>query len=287
MNFAHHPIGPEEIWSAWAMDPLILLPLAGAAWLYARGVARLRTARRRRSVATRALAFYGGLLALAGALLSPLHAAAEALFSAHMVQHLALMLVAAPLLVLGAPLTRSWRGLPRRTQSSLATWHRAMAPWTRRLVHPLLVMALHAAALWTWHFPEVYGAGLADPALHALEHASFLGSALLFWTVVIRGGSQQRAPYAALAVVFLTALHSGALGALITFAARPLYDAHVGRAAAWGADALADQQLAGLVMSVPAGALYLVTMATLLLRWLRAMDGDPRPAALAEAGDAR
>ena len=285
MTLSHHPVSPDTLWSAWSWDPLILLLVAGAAWLYARGWARMRAAPHRRAVARRAFAFYGGLVVLALALLSPLHAAAEALFSAHMVQHLALMLVAAPLLVLGAPLLPSWLGLPSSARASLAVLRRPVGPWTRRLMNPVLVTALHGAALWTWHLPAVYGAGLAGPGLHALEHASFLGSALLFWAVVFRVSSKRRTPAAALAVVFVTALHSGALGALITFATRPLYAPHLQRAPAWGIDALTDQQLAGLIMWVPAGTLYLVTIAVLLLRWLRAMEREPAPGALAQAGD--
>ena len=49
----------------------------------------------------------------------------------------------------------------------------------------------------------------------------------------------------------------GLLGALIVFAPQPLYAVHFMSAAAWGLSPLADQQLAGLLMWVPAVLPYL------------------------------
>jgi cytochrome c2 len=57
---------------------------------------------------------------------------------------------------------------------------------------------------------------------------------------------------------FTTALHTTVLGAFLTFAPTPWYTAYGGRGAAWGLSPLADQQLAGLIMWVPAGVAYLV-----------------------------
>jgi putative membrane protein len=45
------------------------------------------------------------------------------------------------------------------------------------------------------------------------------------------------------------------LGALLTFAAVPLFSVHEFTTAAWGLTWLQDQQLGGLVMWVPAGLL--------------------------------
>ena len=53
--------------------------------------------------------------------------------------------------------------------------------------------------------------------------------------------------------VFLTAVHTSALGALLTVAPRPWYGEYGRQAAAWHIDVLADQQLAGLLMWIPAG----------------------------------
>jgi hypothetical protein len=68
--------------------------------------------------------------------------------------------------------------------------------------------------------------------------------------------------------VIATMAHTGALGVLLTFASRPLYPAYVGRTAAWGLTALEDQQLAGLVMWIPAGVGYLVAALVFTRRWI-------------------
>jgi putative membrane protein len=74
-------------------------------------------------------------------------------------------------------------------------------------------------------------------------------------------------PTAAIALT-LTMMHSGALGALLQFARAPWYPAHAAGAAAWHLTALEDQQLAGLVMAVPAGIVYIVAAIVVLYRWL-------------------
>src|SRR3546814_9080409 len=44
---ADHGIPPEEAWSAWVFDPIIIVPLMLALWLYALGRRRLSPTRRR------------------------------------------------------------------------------------------------------------------------------------------------------------------------------------------------------------------------------------------------
>ena len=62
----------------------------------------------------------------------------------------------------------------------------------------------------------------------------------------------------------------GVLGALITFASRPLYAPHWSTTAPWGLAPLEDQQLAGLVMWAPAAAIYLLAALAILYRSLQA-----------------
>jgi putative membrane protein len=76
--------------------------------------------------------------------------------------------------------------------------------------------------------------------------------------------------------VFTTSMHSGALGALLTFAPVPWYPAYAGKAAAWGLTPLEDQQLAGLVMWVPAGVAYLLASLALFARWLHGLEARDR-----------
>jgi len=60
-----------------------------------------------------------------------------------------------------------------------------------------------------------------------------------------------------LGAAFATLMHGGLLGALITMAPYPLYGAYLHHAEPWGLNPLEDQQLAGLLMWVPMGVIYL------------------------------
>jgi hypothetical protein len=81
----------------------------------------------------------------------------------------------------------------------------------------------------------------------------------------VLGARTSRRAGPALVAAFVTFMHSGLLGGLLTLAPRPLYAGYVGRGTAWGLTALDDQQLAGLLMWVPLGLPYLA--AGLWLTW--------------------
>jgi cytochrome c oxidase assembly factor CtaG len=264
------PLLPHDFWRAWSLEPAVLGGLALAAVLYALGLRRLVrragwTGRRRR-----ALAFLAGWLTLAVAMLSPLHALGGALLSAHMVQHELLMLVAAPLLVAARPLVPllwAFPSSPRRALGRRTSRGAPRALW-RALTLPSVAFVLHAVAIWGWHVPALYDATLESEALHAAQHLSFLATALLFWWSLTHGPAAERRWGPAILYVTATMAHTSGLGVLLTLASRPLYPAYVGRTAPWGLTALEDQQLAGLVMWIPAGVGYLVAALVFTWRWI-------------------
>lgn len=275
------PPAPHDVWRSWNLDPFIVLGLGLTGWLYGRGVGQLwmRAGSGRGVQRWRAWCFYGGLAVLALALVSPVDPLGEALFSFHMAQHLLLTIVAAPLLVLGGNLPWIW-SLPHPWRRSVAlSGHRTgRHPVVGALVHPAGAAALYAAALWAWHVPRLYEAALTSPAVHALEHASFLGSGILLWWAVLR--LRHRVDHGlgpAILALFATALHGGALGALLTFSRSPWYPAYGDSVAAWGLTPLEDQQLAGTLMWVPPGVVYLGGALALLALWLGAMDRASNP----------
>ena len=205
-------------------------------------VAYLRDARRSRRF-EQSVAFLAGWLVLAIALLSPIDSLAATRFWIHMAQHELLMLVAAPLLVIADPLRALLRVTP----------HAVLRPL--RHATPVLAALLHAIALWVWHVPVLYEAGIANEGVHAAQHVCFLSTALLFWWTVLR-----RAPGGvAVLCVAATMIHMGLLGALLTFAPTPLYEGYT----------LQDQQLGGLIMWVPATFVLLLAGLWAFDRWLR------------------
>ena len=258
---------PHDLWSSWSLEPGVLATLLVGTVAYAVGVRALwaRAGRGRGVARWRVACFAAGLLAVVVALVSPLDAVSGALFSAHMLQHLLLTMIAPPLLVLGDAGLATLFALPLRARRALARawlgtrWPRAT--W-EALTHPAVAWVLHVVALWTWHVPRLYDLAVRSGTAHALEHASFVVTALLFWWGLVDHRARRRIGVGpAVLSLFLAAVHGAVFGAAITLASRPWYGAHVRTTAAWGLTPLEDQQLAGLLMWVPAGVVYLVALA--------------------------
>ena len=251
----------------------VLACLALSMLMYGIGYKRLgvRARRGRRARMREAGYFLGGWVALAVALASPLDGAGASSFSAHMVQHELLMIVAAPLLVRGRPLgvwawsvPQAWLrpfGGAMRTSAAGAVW--------RSLTRPLHAWLLHFASLWLWHVPYLFQAALLHPAVHALQHASFLFPALLFWWAVIGRNTPAHRPGAAIAYLFTTMLHTSALGALFAMSGRIWYPVYGIGATQYGLAPLEDQQLGGLIMWVPGGLAYVIAALVLCAGWLK------------------
>lgn len=269
---AHSVLGRDEVWTSWAGDPLVAFAVASFAVAYANGAL---TARERPAMAAvlrrRAAAAAGAVVALVVALVSPLDAAAGALLSAHMVQHVLLSAVAAPLLALAAPVSTVSRALP-------APWTRSVRRIGRRVAaasvgrwwaFPATAFAL--TTLSVWHVPALYDAALRSDAVHGVEHATILGTAVSLWSAVL-AAMRRRQVLAATAALALGAVHGSALGALLALSSRPWYGEHAAAAVDWGVDALADQQVAGAVMWVPTAAVHLLALAVLLHGWLRGAE---------------
>ncbi len=195
------------------------------------------------------------------------------LFSVHMLQHLILILAIAPLLVVALP-----PGLVAEVGRRLPN-----AP-ARFLSHPAIALGIASFTLLVWHLPSLYDAALRSEALHAFEHATFVATSYLFWWNALGQGRVWRASILPrMAYLFLAGLPCALLGAILTFAARPLYASYVrdfpelglGQIIRlqWGLSALTDQQLGGLLMWIGGGLCYVVMAGVMFLRWARA--GEP------------
>jgi len=156
--------------------------------------------------------------ALVLAFASPLCALGSALFSARAVHHLILFGVAGP--------------------AAALAWRRRRAP-----IGPWAALVVSTLVLWGWHFPAAYDAALANKAIYWAMQATLLSAAWLFWSAVATA-----APAGAATAVAGGAAQMGMLGAILTFAPRPLYASHLDTTLAFGMGPLADQQLAGLLM---------------------------------------
>jgi putative membrane protein len=240
------PPTPEALWTRWNFDPLLIISLVVVLAAYA-AVSESSVFVRSPLARWRRLCFYGGWAIGAFALVSPLCALSVSLFAARVGQHMILAAVAAPLIAMGLAPFRAPR--PFEAVAAAATF---------------------AAALWVWHAPGPYDATFRSPAVYWAMHVSTFGAALWLWLTLF-GANRGRIGEAVLAAA-LTSLQMGLLGAILTFGGRALYAPHLLTTAAWGETPLADQQLGGVIMWIPAGLVLTVALLAGLARGLREAD---------------
>lgn len=208
--------------------------------------------------------FFGlGCAGLGLALSPPFDALADKWFAWHMGQHLLLMLVAAPLLLLGAPLLYVLGALPSRVARAAARAFTAQP--LRTLLSPVAAWLAYVAVLWTTHFSGLYNAALENAAVHAFEHALYLGAALLFWSAVVQTGFVAHPlPFAARLLYVFLAIPQGAFVGLALYQTRGVLYAHYA-AGVPASQALAGQHDAGALMWIGGGlamfAAFLITAA--------------------------
>ncbi len=231
MSYCGPPALPDDVWTRWNFEPGLL---AGLVLMAGIGALLLRHATRGRQ-----MAFAGAWLLSAILFVSPLCALTVSLFSARVGHHVLLTMMVAPLLALALP----------------AHWGRWMG-----LLLPLVVSTI---ALWLWHSPDIYASAFMHPALYWAMQLSLLGSFTWLWLGLLRSASAMAAGLTALT----SAIQMGMLGALLVFAASPLYVPHFATSLAFGLSPLDDQQLGGLIMWVPANLPLLA-----LVLW-RLLDG--------------
>lgn len=264
--------------ASWDLEPGVLVPLAVGTLLYVAGFRRLRARGARSGLVApwRAWCFAAGMAVFLAALSSPLSHFDDVYFWVHMVQHLLLILVAAPLTLLGAPLLPILWGLPagwRRGVSAVLVGPKApVRSLFQALTNPFVAVTVLVAAVAIWHVPVFYDAAQGDTPLHYLEHATFVGTALLYWWGIVHpSGGRRRLGYGFAIPYLLPPLLEGILvGALLTFAGQPMYAYYADEVRPIGGlSALQDQQLAGLIMWVPSGLVYLLVLMLVLALFMR------------------
>ena len=252
-------------------ETVVALVIAGSVLLYARGVRRLRVTAGSGRIIRRwqVFAFAGGVGALLVALASPLEQAADVNLVWHMTQHVVLLTVAAPLLAAAAPITAMLYALPPRARHRVQpAWRRLLRSQSDRgwIVWTALAFAVANVTVAIWHVPALYNAAVRSDALHALEHVTFVATAMLFWWMLLGAGRRSHRGFGVIGV-FVATLPATALGVLMTLADTPWYPVY-----GHGADALQQQQLAGAVMWGFGGVAMVAAAAALFASWLADMD---------------
>jgi len=259
---------PPFTWLGGEIHAEVVLGVLLLAGLYTYGV----IASGRRIPVSQPLAFFSGCAALLVALNGPLHDLSDYyLLSAHMVQHLLLTLAVAPLWLAGTPgalLDRVLEPVLRR---------KAAAAVLRTVTRPLVALAAYAVALIGWHLPGPFSAALEGHGWHIVEHVSLLTGALLAWWPILSGSrALPGLPYAAqLLYLFVLGMPMTVVAAFVTAAEEPLYGWYTVAPRLFGLTPLADQQLGGIIMWVPAGIVPLVAFTVVFFRWAAAEPDEP------------
>jgi putative membrane protein len=213
--------------------------------------------------AWRLASFFVGIVSVWIAIGSPVEAFDDVSLTVHMVQHLLLMAVAPPLILLGAPALPLLRGLPQSMARGVAgpilRWR--LVRWFARLVtHPATCWLAATSVLIGWHIPAVFELALRWDWLHELEHATFLGTGLLFWWPVVQPWpSTARWPrWSIPSYLFCATLPCDVLSAFLAFCNRVVYSPYLSVPGVFGMSPLQDQECAAALMWTCVTIIFLV-----------------------------
>ena len=265
------------------LDPGVLAWLATAEVLYLRAL-RILAGRGVRVPTGQKVLWHLGLSLWLIGLVSPIDAWGSDLLSAHMAQHLLIADLAAPLLLAGMRNPVLAFLLPRPVLVALARRRRLRSAF-RTLRRPLVAIPVYALTLYFWHFGFAFEAAVRHDAIHALQHASFVGTGMLVWWSALEpkrrrlGGDLWKIGH-----ILAARMLGMFLGMAFVITREPVYTAVYG-AGEWrfGLSAVHDQQLAGALMVGLDVLIMLFALTFFFVRAARAHDDEaarpPRVAA--------
>jgi cytochrome c oxidase assembly factor CtaG len=260
-------IGHSFGWGAWHIEPTIIGGALIVIGLYVYGIDRLRKADPAYEVPWRQIGlFAAGSAVIFLSLSSPLDTGADRLLSLHMLQHVGLTAFGPPLVLLGLP----------RELIDLALRPRWLDRIVSVLTMPYIAAALFIVNMWLWHIPAVYETALTEVPVHAFMHIAFMATGLLFWWPVIQPRGATGSEVARLLYVFATGFPMGIL-ALILLASPVLYDYYETGPRLWGVSAMADQQIAGVIMGALGESASFIAFSYLFFRLMSQENSPPAP----------
>jgi cytochrome c oxidase assembly factor CtaG len=144
---------------------------------------------------------------------------------------------------------------------------------------PLVAIPIYLVILYGWHFKGTFEAALHHPALHALQHLSFVFAGVLIWWSALEPqrrrlrGELWKIPY-----IFAQRMVSMFLGVALVVSRTPFYGGYYHDSArAHGLTPLSDQQIAGgLMMSLD---IVIIMGALIFFFWRASQDADRAEAA--------
>lgn len=273
-----HTGSPEPtgwLHSDWRPQPTVLIGVLALIGLYVIWTGSKNQDRHGRQIhpvtAWQRILFIAGALSIGIALSPPLDDWSDHfLMSAHMLQHLILMMLAVPLLIAGTP---AW------LVSKLIS-RGPVRPIMFALTRPVVCLVIANLIIVGWHLPFAYNAVLTSLPVHITAHLTFMAAAFFTWWPVLSRSPELPglAPLPSCLYLFVNTIPGGIVGAFITFADTGLYDVYPDAPRIWGIGLGVDQQMAGLMMWVLGGTVYLAWTTVIFLRWAAAEERADRPA---------
>ncbi|MEO0795198.1 MAG: cytochrome c oxidase assembly protein [Verrucomicrobiota bacterium] len=253
----------------WHTEPLLLLILIGAGWLYALAVGpyRDKIAPGATYSPRKALLFYGGLLAAYLTVGSPLDQWGEDfLFSAHMLQHMLLVYLVPPMLIRGLP---EW----------LVDW--LLKPQSVRriakfLANPFVAWLTFNLSYTVWHIPTLYELALQEKWAHVLEHwCMFIPAVMMWWPIISPSKLVPTIGYGP-RMLYLFSLMVGQLPvfAFLTLSDQVLYPTYEFAPRVTDLTPLQDQILGGVIMKVTNMGVSLGLLAWCFYAWYQSDNRD-------------
>ena len=140
-------------------------------------------------------------------------------------------------------------------------------PVGRIATHPFVALPLWLVNYGIWHVPAIYDAALRNHPLLHVEHACYLVSGLLLWWPVFQDSPHDLTAGRRTAYVFAAFILASPIGFFLSFLPEPIYAFYEEAPRIWGLSALADQQLAGALMSVSEAIVFFAVFAVFLTRF--------------------
>jgi putative membrane protein len=219
------------------------------------GGAYVAAARRHPPSAIRGALFGAALLLLVLVSVTPLATIAlEYLLAAHLVQNVVMAEWGPALAVAGL------------SAGMAAALTRVRA--VRVAVHPFVALPAWLGAYAVWHVPAVYDYALRhDLALHA-EHATYLVAGALLWWPVLQDAPWNLSAGVKSVYLFAAFVLASPVGLLLALLPEPVYDYYVEAPRLWGLTPLADQEIAGVLMTVSEAIVFFGAFAFFFARFM-------------------
>jgi putative membrane protein len=210
--------------------------------------------RRHRADGWRIAAFATGCVLLLVTAVTPLDSLTYHLLSAHLLQNVVLAEWAPALLVLGVPPALAARIVQNQP--------------ARFLTRPPIALGAWLATYYLWHIPAAYDAALERPLLLHLEHACYLAAGVLLWWPVLQDAPHRLTNAARAVYLFAAFVLASPIGLLLALLPKPAYNWYVEGGGLWGLTPHADQQVAGVAMSVEQAIVFFAVFAVFFFRFL-------------------